>query len=459
MNGMTSSDFHLLLLLACGALLPLQLRADEVALSDGSLLSGNVISLSEDGRLLLESELALDPLELRADQVSRVNFAPQKHDPDQHDSLLVLSNGDQFPADLVSIDADRLHVTTSFAGPLEIPRSFVHTAQLGVRPRKVIYRGPTELAGWQVKSGWRFEENRFISEAGGTLARSFALPESYALRFKVTWRNLPNLQVHFGGDSLEIPGKADRYHLTFNSSGIDVRREQSKDGARELPMINIPRDPSSFPDATADIELRVDRKIPRIHIYLNGEFQGRYADPLDTSPGGGGVIFRSNLSGGDDSLSLSAIEVREWDASADRHRSEERGDPTKDAIILRDGDRGVAKIIGLAPGPDGGTLTYQFPHRAEPVETKASDISTLFFTRSAADAPPTAPLRLVLRSRGTLGVSSCTFKGDAVEVKHPVLGNLKLDRRWIDRLERTAATEHSTANDESDETPEEEEEE
>ena len=95
----------------------------------------------------------------------------------------------------------------------------------------------------------------------------------------------------------------------------------------------------------------------------------------------------------------------------------------------------------MAMTPDGGTLRYKGPHHPEPVELPLSEISTMFFARpddgtSPAIAAP--PLTLGFRGRGSLGVSGCTFNGEQIVAKHPLLGDLEIRRDAVASLQRKA---------------------
>ncbi len=441
MSGTMTSDRSitraLLPLLAAGVLAAP--ADDEVVFDDDSGLRGTIESLEEDGRLLLSSPLAHEPLELRVERVRRVIFSTSSQPPaDSYDSLVMLANGDLFGCDLTGIDADAVRARTGFAGELAIPRDAIHTVQLGVRPRKLLYRGPEDIAGWDMKGGWRLEHDRFIAESSGTLAQEFDTPDSFSLRFRVRWRSSPSLEVHFADENLKpsAGAKTNRYVLRFNPGGFELKREQDDPARRDPPMVQIPREPSSFSDSAVEIDLRVDRKLNQVHLYLNGEHEGRFPDPFKTSPAGGGLLFRSGH-GGDDNLIIDRIELREWDASADRHRSEERGDISQDAIILRDGQRGPARIVALHPGEDGGSIEFKSPHLPKNDRLPAADISTLFFARHDKAPAGKTPLRLVLHGRGSLGLTACTFAGDLLHARHPLLGDLTIRRDAIARLERS----------------------
>lgn len=408
--------------------------ADEVLLADGSKLSGTVTALADGGQLMLASPLSFEPFQLKVDRLKRVDFTEAGEFIDKDNALVVLANGDQFPGELASIDAESVTVRTTFAGELRIPRPSVSTVQLGVRPPKVIYRGPSSDSGWEIKNGWRYDSGRFHADNSGTVSRKFDIPGSFLLRFRVAWRNTPNIQVYFADDSFETTGKADRYYLQFGGAGMELKRQQSGEGQGFLQIGSIPGDPSDFPENHVNVELRVDRNLRQIHLWLDGEFVDKWEDPLKTGPVGQGIMFRSNI-GSDDSQYIEDIEVREWDPSSQRHREEERGDEKQDVLITRSSDRGTGSILGMVAGEGGGTIRYKGPHHPDPVELPVSEVSTLFFAKpaGASEAVPEA-LELGLRGRGSLGVSGCIFTGESVTAKHPLLGDLTIRRDAIANL-------------------------
>jgi hypothetical protein len=421
------------------ALLLLPAAADEVILADDSRLTGIVTALSDNGQVLLESDLAFEPFQVRADHLRKVVFSGSASEADQQDCMVTLANGDQFAADLTGVDDTSVTVRTGFAGDLRIPREAVGTVQLGVRPRKTIYRGPTDASGWVIKNGWRYDARRFSADSSGTLSREFDIPGSFALKFQLHWRNSPHVQAYFACDTFETTGRANRYYLQFGGSGFELKRQDASGNGAFLSMGTIPRDPSDFENSSVEVELLVDRKMGGIHVFLDGEEAGQFRDPVKAVPTGQGVMFRS-LIGGEEHQSISRIEVREWDASAARHKNEERGDITRDVVITRSSDRSTGKILSMTPAADGGSIRYKGPHHPEPVDLPLSEISTLFFARPAASEAPAAttavPLTLGLRDRGLLGISSCVFNNDQIAAKHPLLGDLMIRRSAVASLQR-----------------------
>ena len=414
--------------------------ADEVVLSDGSRLSGSITELAGDGQIALNSPLAFEPFQILSDKIDRVKFQHPEKFVDDQDALFVLSNGDRFPGELEDINADIISVSTGFAGKLEIPRSFVSTVQLGVRPRKIIYSGPKNDAGWSLENGWSYDSNRFAATRVGTASRKFEIPGSFSLHFRVAWRNEPNMQVFFADEGLDTDTSAntDRYYLQFRASGIELKRQQSGGNQRTLPMASIPMDINEFTRSAAEIELRIDRELGFVHLVVDGKEEGKFADPLNSSPPGTGVMFRSS-NGRDDIQYIDNILVREWDASANRHKEEKRGDIQKDVMITRSSDRGAGSILGMKHGSGGGSILFNAPQYPEPVAHPVDEVSTLFFAIPESDSEPlTASLEFTmgLVGRGALEISSCEISGDSLNVSHPLLGTMKVHLDAVSSLVR-----------------------
>lgn len=420
------------------ALLVLPVVADEVILSDNSRLKGTVTALSDGGQVLLQSDLAFEPFQVRADRLQRVVFSAGSEKEDQHDCMVTLANGDQFPADLSAIDESSVTVQTDFGGDVKIPRESIGTIQLGVRPRKTIYRGPDSDNGWTIKNGWRYDARRFAAESNGTVARNFDIPGSFALKFRLTWRNSPNIQAYFACDSFDTTTKTDRYFIQLSNAGFELRRQAAGGKGSFYSMASVTADSLNFEKSALEVELLVDRHLGDVHVLFDGKEIGHYRDPAKSFPQGQGIMFRTTISG-DDQQTVSRIEVREWDPSAARHRKEERGDTTRDVVITRSSDRGTGRILSMKPAAEGASLLYKGPHHPEPVELPLTEISTLFFAQPVDEEAPSADnstLTLGLRGRGSLAVSGCAFNGEQIVAKHPLLGDLAMRRDAVASLQR-----------------------
>jgi hypothetical protein len=437
-------------------LLPIALltaaSADVVILKDDSSLAGTITTFSDKGKIELSSPLSFEPFQLRADHLARVYFNnPHVIDYSRPSTLIMLKNGDLFPASLTALDEGIATVETNFAGKLTIPRTMIDNIRFGVGEHRLVYKGPENPEGWTMEDSWRFDSSRFVASGNGTLSGRFDTPKSFSLSFRLTWQNVPNFQIYFAADSVEATGRADRYYLQFANAGLEIKRQQSGKGQTYLPIASVPCDPLDFNDANLHVELRIDRKSNNIHLYLDEKFIGKYQDPLNASPTGTGIMFRSNIQEGDEQ-SIDEISINEWDASKDRHQTEERGDKNQDVVIARNSDRGIGSILSLVPGPDGGSIRYKGPHQPEPLDLPLEEISTIFFTQPDEPKENTRPAFLLglLRPGAALSVMKCDFSGDSIKLLHPLLGELTLRRDSATSLTRNTEARDTTPTQEEE---------
>jgi hypothetical protein len=440
---MRISNKHLRLTLigASGLLSPL--NADELTLSgDDARLTGTLLSINESGVVELASPLSPSPLLLRNGAVEKVDFSAAPAPADPPGALIALTNGDLLPANILAMDEAKLTVHSPQAGPLEIPRAALSSIQLGIRGRKVIYAGPRNSDEWAESGGpdasnWSYEDGSLTADGAASVSRKFDLPRRFTLRFTLRWQGTPNFQIYFA-DPLQARGVAcDRYFLRFSAAGLDIKREAAQ-GKRYNDILLLNRTPNQYPDRVLNVELRVDRAVSRIQLFLNGEPEGVFADPIRPIPDGSGITLASTAPEGN-SQEIHDIEILELNDSSARHRAEERGDLKTDSLISREEDRWGGRLLDIRNS--GGTLLFRFKSnfQDEPLELPAADVSTVFFATGDAPDPAKAnghPFLLRLQGEGSLRVTSCGFSADAVSAVHPLLGRLTLRRDGVTTLQR-----------------------
>lgn len=417
------------------------LHADDLTLTDDARLTGTVRSINEAGVVELDSVLSPEPLHLKADAVKKVEFSSPESTPNPPGTLIELSNGDVLPATIESLDDKTLTVTTADAGRLAIPRAALKSLQLGVHKRKVIYAGPKNLEEWsrdgEGAKGWTFANKSLVSNGPAKASKNFETPQQFILKFTLKWQSSPNFQIFFADPLTPKVEAVDRYYLQFNSAGLEIKREAGE-GRRFPPSVMIPPvTPEQFPENQVDVEIRVDRKTSRLHLFLNGEFEGEGVDPVAKPPIGNGVTLVNNSPAGM-TQEIRGIEVIEFDNTRTRHRAEDRGDSKTDSLISRDDDRWGGSLTAIRQGTDGVVFSFKSDFQEEPLELAEADVSTIFFTKPEQEGAPAQvhPFALRLRGEGSLRVSSCTFSEDAISARHPLLGALKISRAGVSALER-----------------------
>ena len=428
-------------LLACLAgTAPPHAVADNLFLDGAERLSGCVRAINADGSVLLETPLAPEPVTLKPNSIKKILFSDHPDKSPNATCGVTLSNGDILPGDVETVDGTNLTLNSSIGGHFVIPRTSIHSLQLGAHQANAIYAGPDGLDGWTrdpaTADHWAFSNEAFHVRGSGKISRDFDLPQQFIVRFKLAWVNDPNIKVCFATALGSGEAPVDRYYLTFNGAGIEIKREASS-GRHFTPIATLQRLPKQYPGKHVTIEIRVDRLGKTLQLLLNDEPEGPFKDPLDKAPAANGLIIESIIDEAS-SLQLSHIELLDWNLKGERRRSEDRGDVTKDVLITGDSQRHSGALVEVKKGPEGLLYVFKSAFQDDALEVPEGEISTLFFVGKKATAAEVSkdPFILQLHGGGSLHVSTCSFAGEQVEAIHPLLGKLTLQRAGIAAFER-----------------------
>ncbi len=414
--------------------------AADISLTGDGRLTGEMTAMSEDGTITLVSPISENPIEVDGEHVKSVKFEIPKDAGAVPDQRVRLVNGDVLPLKITGMDATVIHASSDDMGELDIPRNFVDSIQLGIIPQKLVYAGPQDFEGWirdeNGSRNWTVTDGEFLAEGEGTVSRKIDLPEKFIIRFDLGWTNHPNFRFTFADPLKPANEPANRYFLEFSGAGVNVKRE-STGLTRYTPIVLLSRTPDQFPGDHLTVEIRVDRSRGLLQLYLNGEFEGRYSDPVPEIPAGSGISLLS-LAPRESEQTVSRIKVMAWDDRGDRHRSEDRGDGRTDSLIGRFGERFGGKLNGVRAGADGPVYLFKSDFQEEIIEMPESEVSTVFLAGDSKDRNPDEQRGLVLRLRGKgeIRVSSCVFSEKSVKVVHPLLGSMELAREGVTLLER-----------------------
>ncbi len=428
--------------------------ADELRLSGGAdRLTGRVLSIDRDGVVELASELSAEPIRLRRDAVEMVRFNEHADGDPDADARVELRNGDLLPVVVKDLDEKSLTVESRESGRLTIPRDAVRYLQMGVRANEVVYSGPKSLDEWVMegpeRERWDFRRGSLLAEGETRASKDLSLPVKFVLRFTLEWeeKQVPGFELFFA-DPLSEPGDpTDRYRLRFGGAGLDVIREASV-GKRYNKLLVLNRTPNRYPDHTLRVEIQVDRRAGKLWLFLNGELEGEFVDPIPSVPGGSGVTLVCNTPN-DGTQEIHDFQVlRLADDAHRRHRAEERGDLGQDHLFSRDDDRWGGRLLGMAEREDGRVFRFMSDFQDSPMEVPESEVATLFFAESGEggdgpaddgeDAGPAGGGGWVLRLQGggVLQVERCEFGETEVFAEHPLLGELRFGRDGVAMLER-----------------------
>jgi hypothetical protein len=417
--------------------------AAEVSFSGDNKITGEPTSMDADGVIILTTPHSDQPIKLQASKVSKIDFGKPDQMIETPQQNLTLANGDSFPVGIRGLDDKTLQITTPHLGDLDIPREIVASLDIGIFAKKSIYSGPKQISEWKNSvdevSKWQMENGSLVASGPGLVYRDVKLPENYSVRFKASWENNPNFRFYFG-DPMNYSEKAvNRYYIQYGNAGMEIKRE-STGKTRYSTVAVIPLKPQEFSPKELWIEIRVTRKNGRLDLYLNDKLEGRYADPFPDLPNGTGISFGAQASD-ENKLRISDVDVSDWEDHGDRHRGEDRGDGKEDAVIGRNGERFGGNLLSITNGPNDAIYRFKSNFQAEPIELPESEVSSIQFKNTTVvDIKNFDGLSLFLQGRGNMRVSKCIFNESTIDVTHPLLGDLKINRAAISRLERSTHT-------------------
>jgi len=414
--------------------------AADVSLMGEAKLTGDVVAMDASGTITLASPVSKKPLLLNGSRVRSVNFEIADKNFIVPDQRVELINGDVLPVRVDGLDETMMIVASPDLGSFRIPREFVDSVRFGIVPERMVYNGTESTDGWKLDSGdarnWEIKDGRYLATGQGMISRDLVLPEKFILRFHLNWDTHPNFRMFFAGPSKPPGEQANRYYLQFSASGFEIRREMMGK-TRYTPIVLLSRTPEEIPENTLKVELRVDRSNGLLQLFLNGQLEGRYTDPVSDIPDGGHIAMISQAPQ-ESEQSVTNLEVLEWDDRADRHRSEDRGDGKTDALIGRFGERFGGSLTQIKKGDSGTVYLFKSDFQKDMIELPEEEVSTIFFAASGVAAKQKKEKGLILRLRGggDMRVSTCEFGAEEVKAVHPLLGEVEIDRAGITSIER-----------------------
>lgn len=424
--------------------------AAEVSLQGDGRLTGDVKSMDADGTIELSSTLSKEPLRIRGDRTLSLEFGSDGKDFQTTGQKLQLINGDILPVRIGLLEDGLLQVESEDLGTLSISSDLVSTIQLGIFPQRLIYSGPSDFKGWKRDKAnpesWTIKDGEFVAKGNGTISRDAELPEKFTLKFSFAWKNYPFLKVGFAEPQDTGNGPVNRYMFQFVGTALGITRE-STENEGNVPIVSMNRMSERLQDSRMEIEIRVDRERGQLQLYVDGELEGRYIDPVGSIPSGSGISISSRAASGGIQR-IGKIKVSEWDDRADRHRTEERGEGNSDSLIGRHGERLGGKLIGIRKDRDESVFLFKSDFQKEILELPEKEVSTVFV--GGGDVKEKNSVMdgfiLSLRGGGQMSVSSCQFGTDTVTAKHPLLGEIRIEREGITSLVRKTAPKEKPVN-------------
>lgn len=411
--------------------------AEEVWLDGGDRASGHLSAMTADGNITLQSPLTSEPMQLRNTAVKKIVFGNTRNEPAQ-DMRLELIDGAFLLCNLKEVDASHVTLSSASLGDMRLPRTAVRSINFGMAPMRALFQSKQTWDGWQLERGWSLQNGVLATQGPGLISRDIALPTSFLLRCTLTWRESINLRMYAAENiGRNDPSSAERYYVHLHPGGIDVKRQSSNNGRRYTPLYSTYRTPDEFRDNKCELELRFDQQSATFYLYLNGQLEARFGDPLTPPLSCKQIGFESF--DGDHGVRVSDIEVRAWDASSERYRTSERGNDKLDALIDSQGQRWAGQLTGITMKDNALKLNFTANDQPAPLTPSAKQVATVFFADRNTTEAGTKQWKLQLQDGSMLYAAACEIGEQRINLQHPALGTLSLPRQSVLHAERLAA--------------------
>jgi len=414
--------------------------ADEVAFAGGAKLSGDVLSIQEDGTIRMTSPLAREPLVLVGESIERIGFTASETLASEGNTRFDLAGGDFIMGRLISHSRELgTRVIADGIGELVLPVGSVRSLAMATEPVRTIYRGPDPLADW-ITDGrrgaqhWEFARKRLVAKNNGQIGRMLDLPDRYVLRATMRWQEYPNFQIGFSDPLDASHVRVDRYYLQFGRAGLEIKRE-SKEGKRYHTIGILNRTPDQFPEQKIEIEIRVDLLESMIHLSINGKQEGRFMDPFGSPPSAGGILLVNNAGPGQQ-LEVTELTVETWhEASSPLPARKQAAKADVDTLVMCDGDSFGGVLESIESKGDEWVFRMKVGFRDAPIDLSGEDISKLQFAMDdRVVTEMETDFLLQLRDRGRLSVTHSFFESGVIRATHPLLGDLKIPRNAVSSM-------------------------
>jgi len=378
---------------------------------NGDLLTGQLESITPTNGLRWRHGDAPAAIEFQPQAIAEVSLgATSPPAPTSPSYCFVrLTNGDELPGNLKSLDEQQVVLETWFAGTLTLPRAKVAALRPAGPSPRAIFAGPDGLDGWTmgralpggINAGqWHFANGAFVATQPSSIARDVKLPPSSSLEFDLAWQGTFALAIALYTDSLQpvrLAQTADEppfggfYSLQLNSYSTQLLLVKHKEAVRQLGMAVIPLLQQTN---RARVAIKSSREQKTITLMLNGVVAKQWADPEGFGGEGTGIRL---VHQGQGPMRVANLRVTEWDGRLEENVAPLVPNVKTDVARLVNRDSVAGRLVEWKNGKLRFAIADNFievpldrvaqvdfaTERAQPTPLQAGDIRVFFTGRGS----------------------------------------------------------------------------
>ena len=394
---------------------------DLLRFDDGSELHGALKSIEPGPVVIWSHPEASLPIEFRGDRLDHIRLANAKSVPVTSKCHIRLVNGDEIPADITSMDWDRISANTWFSGAAVIPRTAIQSITFLPKAYSSEYEGPIDMQGWSITppDGWRYRDGVFISRGYGALGRDLQLSGSCAVEFDLCGANRCHLTMGLYLEKDQIKYGNDSYVIELTSGTVRVRRNNPTGGSVDLGSATLPA-PTQKNRVRMAIQCNQVEKT--LAILADNQLVRRWKD--ETGFVGKGTRISFNELSGLPGVCLSDFRVSRWEGREPDIISTSQ--TNSDAIWLVNHDRAFGKISGLG----GGKVTFMLS--GHQIEIPLERITKIEFAAPTPTASQAHEVRATLSGGARISLELSHWGANEISARSAFLGPIVL-KPWMIR--------------------------
>lgn len=319
-------------------------KPDVLMFFSGDKLQGKLTGIEADGTILWTHPEAKTPLQFLSKNAEKIVLpGGGSGGRTEHAFTVKLVNGNQFPADIISLDGDRLLVNTWYGGQITVVRKMIDC----IVPRQkssLLYEGPTSMEGWVSGRGnrrtWDFKDEALINSKQGLIGRDLKLPDKAKLDFDMAWTGNLSLLLSLYVPSVENYSN-NCYMLQLNSGYLYLNRSSNRGGQNNLGQVQIEE---MNRKNKAHIALRMNKEQKTIALIMDGALVKQWKDPGEFAGTGTGICFYAQ---GQGTIRISNIEMSDWDGRMDELGGGGTAVFEQDTVTMQNKDKVSGKLVKI----------------------------------------------------------------------------------------------------------------
>lgn len=319
---------------------------DTLSFLNKDQLHGLLVSIDNTGALHWRSPEAQDPIVFRPGNVAEVKLDSQQTPQGVAADRIALTNGDELPGTIVSMDDKTLLLDTNYAGRLSIARAMIRGITPASGAGSILYQGPSSLEGWTIgrmgdPRGWSFKDGALVGNSYGTIGRDVKFPDMSSAGFDVALEG--NDQISIGIYADHPDNTSNCYMLQLSSGYAELQRFSRMSGSTVVGTAQLQ---NVLRPGKNHLELRTNKEKKSIWLVLDGKIARQWNDPADFNGAGTCLIFACQPG---TMVRISNIKVTRWDGKFEDSSVAEAG-TDMDTVELANEDKVSGQLENIRDG-------------------------------------------------------------------------------------------------------------